>query len=122
MALTTLRAAYADNSKVEVHALVQGLLPAPVVAQIESLLAQYGGTFDDTVERLRSRPRLNAAQQRILDVLKAADGPMTSLELSAQTGIVRGSLRPYLSRLVEGGYLYRLPGTYGPARFEAIKS
>jgi len=109
-----------DNSKVEVRALVQGFLPAPVVAQIESLLAQYGGTFDK-VERLRSRPRLNAAQQRVLDVLKAADGPMTSLELSAQTGIVRGSLRPYLSRLVEANYIYRLPGNYGPAHFEAVK-
>jgi len=65
--------------------------------------------------------KLNAAQQRILDTLRAADGSMSSLELSAQLGIYRGSLRPYLSRLVEAGYIERLPGNYGPARFEAVK-
>lgn len=79
--------------------LVSGDLPAEAVARLCELVAAAGGYINTETHK--------TTQQRALDVLRAAEGPLTSAEVAQRMSTSRNAARSILSRLVDRGLAAR---------------
>jgi len=94
--------------------LVTGRFSSEGVTRLTALVSALGG------EALLNPPaapvEVTPSQRKVLAHLRQIGRPLSSIEIAAQTGLARGSVRPWLSALVKAGLVERVPGD----QFQAV--
>ncbi|KPV52160.1 hypothetical protein SE17_17115 [Kouleothrix aurantiaca] len=83
--------------------LITGRFSSEAIASVVALVRSLGGAA-------QVNPEVTPSQQKVLNHLHQAGKALSSIEIAAQTGLARGSVRPWLSALVKAGLVERKPG------------